>query len=275
MEQQFSVETPESVSFNYTLAGIGSRYLAALIDHLLVGLILVLLYIAITLTRQFDQFSILTAVGILALFVVLFGYFAFFETVWRGQTPGKRAMNLRVLMADGLPIGFSEAMLRNLVRFVDFLPASYGVGLIVMFFDRRWRRLGDMAANTVVVRENASLRLEQIAVKPNHAPVAQSPYQPAAQSPLVYRTDRPASPSGMLPSGNPAIPNIERLGNSEYQLVRDYIMRRPTLTWPRQQQLDRTLTEMVARKVQPTYPIHQPIYFLYQTAESYEMAQLR
>ncbi len=275
MEEQFSVETPESVSFNYTLAGIGSRYLAALIDHLLVGVMLVLLYIAVSLSKLYDGFSILTALGILASFVVLFGYFAFFETVWRGQTPGKRAMNLRVLMADGLPIGFSEAMLRNIVRFVDFLPASYGLGLMVMFFDRRWRRLGDMAANTVVVRENAALRLEQIAVKSYQAPVAQSSYQSATLAPLVYRADRAASSPGMLPSGNPAIPNIERLSSSEYQLVRDYIMRRPALSWPRQQQLDHTLTTMVARKVQPPFPIHQPIYFLYQTAESYEMAQLR
>ncbi len=267
MEEQFSVETPESVSFSYTLAGIGSRYLAALLDHFLIGLILLLLAIAVNLTRLYDSFSILTAVGILALFVVLFGYFAFFETVWRGQTPGKRALNLRVLKADGLPIGFTDALLRNIVRFVDFLPASYALGLLVMFFDRRWRRLGDMAANTLVVRENAALRLEQIAVKPD--------YQPATQPPLVYRSDRPQPLPGMLPSGNPAIPNIERLSNSEYQLVRDYLLRRPTLLWPRQQQLDRTLTEMVARKVQPPFPIRQPIYFLYQTAESYEMAQLR
>ncbi len=275
MEEQFSVETPESVSFNYTLAGIGSRYMAALLDHLLVGLLLLLLFIAMRLTRLYDGFSILTALGIIASFVLLFGYFAFFETVWRGQTPGKRAMNLRVLMADGLPIGFSEAMLRNIVRFVDFLPASYGLGLIVMFFDRRWRRLGDMAANTVVVRENAALRLEQIAIRSDYQTTAPPSYRPAAPAPLVYRTDRPTPPPGMLPSGNLAIPNIERLSNNEYQLVRDYIMRRPTLAWPRQQHLDHTLTQMVARKVQPPFPIHQPIYFLYQTAESYEMAQLR
>lgn len=266
MEEQFSVETPESVSFNYTLAGIGSRYMAALIDHLLIGVMLLLLAIAVQLTKTYDSFSILTAVGIIALFGLLFGYFTFFETVWRGRTPGKRALNLRVLKADGLPIGFTDALLRNIVRFVDFLPASYGLGLLVMFFDRRWRRLGDMAANTVVVRENAALRLEQIAVKQSEQPAA---------APLVFRADRPKPPPGMLPSGNPAIPNIGLISNTEYQLVRDYLLRRPALSWPRQQQLDRALTEMVARKVRPPFTIRQPIYFLYQTAESYEMAQLR
>lgn len=267
MEEQFSVETPESVSFNYTLAGIGSRYMAALIDHIVIGLIIVLLFLAMNLSRGFDFFTILTAFAIIAVFMVSFGYYTFFETVWRGQSPGKRALNLRVLKADGLPIGFTDALMRNVVRFVDFLPAAYGLGLTVMFFDRKWRRLGDMAANTVVVRENAALKLEQIAIKSNAAlPV---------QAPIVFRADRPAPAPGLLPSGNAAIPNIEQLSNGDYQLVRDYLLRRPYLPWARQNELDARLTDMVARKLQPNFPIRQPIYFLYQTAESYEQARLK
>ncbi len=275
MEEQFKVGTPESVSFNYTLAGIGSRYQAALLDHLLMGLIIILLAIGGRLAQGYDTFSLFSAFIYIASFAVLFGYYTFFETVWRGQSPGKRAMNLRVLKANGLPITFTDALLRNIVRLIDFLPASYGLGLTVMFFNRRWQRLGDLAAGTVVVRENPALRLEQIAVS-QYLPVAPLPRaQAAAAAPLVYHPSSRPIPAGMLPSGNPAIPHIERLSNSDYQLVRDYLLRRPALAWPRQDQLDRMLTEMVVRKLQTPMRVQSAIHFLYQAAESYEMAQLR
>jgi hypothetical protein len=102
------------------------------------------------------------AVYALIAFGFLWGYYIFFETLWDGQTPGKRRARLRVIRSDGLPIGFAEAAIRNLVRMVDFLPAYYGVGVVAMFVDGRSRRLGDLAAGTLVVRDKGMITLESL-----------------------------------------------------------------------------------------------------------------
>ncbi len=85
--------------------------------------------------------------------LVLDGYFIFFELVMRGQTPGKKAMKVRVLRDDGTPVTAKEVAVRNLLRIVDFLPAAYAVGTIAMFCSPLCKRLGDIAAGTIVVKE--------------------------------------------------------------------------------------------------------------------------
>ena len=97
-------------------------------------------------------------VWILALYGLLFfcvywGYFALFEAIWKGQTPGKRMASIRVIKDNGQPISTFDAIARNLMRAVDLLPGIYGVGCISMFLDARQRRLGDMVAGTVVVHD--------------------------------------------------------------------------------------------------------------------------
>ena len=82
------------------------------------------------------------------------GYFAFFEAVWRGQTPGKRYVGIRVIKESGRPIDAFEAIGRNLMRGIDGLPGFYGVGLVCMMLNQQHRRLGDFVAGTVVVHEN-------------------------------------------------------------------------------------------------------------------------
>jgi hypothetical protein len=97
------------------------------------------------------------AVAILAGFVIFFGYFIFFETIWSGQTPGKRWLKLRVIQEDGRPINFFAALTRNLIRFADIQPMPfYSVGIISVFASARAKRLGDYVANTVVVKERAA-----------------------------------------------------------------------------------------------------------------------
>ena len=88
-------------------------------------------------------------------FAVFWGYYMLFELLWSGQTPGKRVAKTRVLRTDGNPARTSEVAVRNLVRIVDFLPALYAIGFIVMFFNRQSRRLGDYAAGTLVIRVDA------------------------------------------------------------------------------------------------------------------------
>jgi hypothetical protein len=93
-----------------------------------------------------------TIVIMLAVFIVIWGYYIICEMVTGGASPGKRALGLRVIRDNGLPINFTNSLLRNLVRIVDFLPWCYGVGLVTMFVSGRSQRLGDLAAGTLVVR---------------------------------------------------------------------------------------------------------------------------
>src|SRR5215510_11634669 len=101
----------------------------------------------------------------LASFVLFWGYYIFFEMLWNGQTPGKRWVGLRVIRTDGTPITLSESFIRNLTRLVDFLPAAYGIGIISMFLDKQSRRLGDLAAGTLVVHDRAPISIQSLSVK--------------------------------------------------------------------------------------------------------------
>jgi uncharacterized RDD family membrane protein YckC len=145
------------------LAGFGPRALAWLVDFLLVGICVVVLFILCVVLigigmagRNPAESAIFTLMLILMLAVAVLTpliYFVLFEWAWNGQTPGKRWLGIRVIRRGGLPLTFSQVFMRNLLRLVDFLP-NYGVvGLISFFATKYQQRLGDLAADTVVVRE--------------------------------------------------------------------------------------------------------------------------
>lgn len=173
-EDTLQVETPENVAFGYQIAGIGSRFLAALVDTLLITVIQIALgllgVLAITNLVGDSLEAIgrlgawLLALGGLLAFAIYWGYYIFFELIWNGQSPGKRLVGLRVIRSDGAPITLAESTIRNLVRLVDFLPAYYGIGVIVMFVNEQSRRLGDLVANTLVVRDRGPLSLASLEV---------------------------------------------------------------------------------------------------------------
>lgn len=150
--------TPEKVVLNFRTAGVASRCGAHLID-------LLLAFLAASVPGAVFGFlsPVLGAdatmmLGSLASLLVLLGYFVFFEAYWQGQTPGKRATGIRVLMVDGTPLTFAAALYRNLLRPADLLPGIYLVGLMAMFLNPRSQRLGDLAAGTMVVaHRNPSL----------------------------------------------------------------------------------------------------------------------
>src|SRR2546428_6759835 len=156
------IETPERVPLHFALASIGNRFLACAIDHTLQILSALLMFIAFTLLANYsslgDKLSNapkwVYAVLILVVFLIISGYFAFFEWIWNGQTPGKRWLKLRVIRDDGRPVTFWEATVRNLLRSFDMMPAPfYSIGLISVFISSSDQRVGDMVAGTVVVRE--------------------------------------------------------------------------------------------------------------------------
>lgn len=155
---RYQVETPESVELEFTLAGIGNRLYAVLIDYICLGLIiLVLLIIWAVLAYNLALYSTgdwqlwLTAIQIFLIFAVYVGYFIFFETLWQGQTPGKRKAKIRVIRGDGRPVGLQEATLRALFRPVDDLLY---IGALLIIFSRQEKRIGDILAGTLVIRES-------------------------------------------------------------------------------------------------------------------------
>lgn len=133
---------------------------------------------------------------VFAGFCVYWGYFAFFEALWSGQTPGKRHAGIRVINQTGRAISVFEAIARNFIRVIDSLPGMYGVGVIAMFLDSRNRRLGDMVAGTVVVHERKD----------------------EGQEPLWQS----ASPTGTLVSANLAV----KLSLQEFELIEAFLARR-------------------------------------------------
>ena len=168
-DEFLNIDTPENVVFGYEVVGIGSRFMAALVDTLLIVLLqLVCLggitFLLLILGVVFDENSWLVALFILLSFILLWGYYIFFEVMWNGQSPGKRWVDIRVIRRDGLPVTAAEVIVRNLVRLIDFIPAFYGVGVVTMFIDNQSRRLGDMAAGTIVVREQEAVTLDSLAL---------------------------------------------------------------------------------------------------------------
>jgi uncharacterized RDD family membrane protein YckC len=157
---QLKIDTPEQIALELPLAGIGSRFLAMVVDTLIQALLYLLVALIFIFTSPvgFDIFKFLPrlvgpAVAIFIGFAIYWGYFAIFETIWKGQTPGKRYAGIRVIKESGRPINAFEAIGRNLMRAVDGMPGMYGVGLVCMMLNRQSRRLGDFVAGTVVVHE--------------------------------------------------------------------------------------------------------------------------
>ncbi|MBA3531314.1 MAG: RDD family protein [Ardenticatenales bacterium] len=162
-------ETPEQIEINYDIARLGSRFIAALWDTLAIALLQFMLFFAgalilAILEQQIGIFASNWGVALLILvsFLLFWGYYVIFELIWNGQTPGKRLAGIRTVRQDGYPIGFSESAIRNIVRIVDLLPGIYGFGVLVMFIDKRSRRLGDFAAKTIVVHERPAVQLQSI-----------------------------------------------------------------------------------------------------------------
>jgi len=154
------IETPEHVQFSYELAGLGSRFLALVLDTLIQGaglliLLGVLLFVNWTLPDlgEVAGLPITMIIVVASITLLILTYFIVFELVWNGQTPGKRIGGMRVIRAGGGSIGFAASALRNILRLVDSFPIFYLVGGMFAFFTRASQRIGDLAAGTIVVKE--------------------------------------------------------------------------------------------------------------------------
>jgi uncharacterized RDD family membrane protein YckC len=233
------IDTPENVTFDYPVAGIGSRFLAALVDTAVITVLQVIIFgtllWVIAQMNNFSPFSpsdnssdekiIYWVFGIIILlsFVFYWGYYIFFETLWNGQTPGKRIVGLRVIRVDGTPVSLSEVVIRNLVRTIDLLPLAYGVGVVTMFISQNSRRLGDLAAGTVVVHEKKTTQLQEIT------------------------TDRQHELATIKTNSTPPLSfPMDRLKAEDVQLIEEYLLRRDQLT-NRQQLAGHILNTLLER----------------------------
>lgn len=227
---RIEIATPEGMTLHLTLAGLGSRSAAAILDTLIIVVAGVLVYLPLRNSIPPTPIAITRRVLPVALF---FCYHLVFETVGRRQSPGKRLLGLRVVRTDGSPLGFVASLIRNLIRIVDFLPAAYLLGLSVMFSTVRNQRLGDLAAGSVVVME------------PDLSERGAAP----------ARTEEITIPEGW---------DVSAITEEETAVIRQFLARRDTLSDDARDRLGRDLNERIAHKVSRP-PAYLPLEGLLET----------
>lgn len=222
---RFTHETPESVELEFTLAGIGSRAWALLIDYHILGLLAVVFLVVWSfisyqlvdlLSKLFRGADIglwLVAIALLVMFFLYTGYFVLFETLWQGQTPGKRFAKIRVVRDDGRPISIGQATLRSLLRAFD---DSLFIGAFMIMFTRKEKRLGDLAAGTIVIQAESPQAVANF-------PISASANNLAPQ--LLYETDF----SQLLPD--------------DFAVIREYLQRRKTMAPKAREQVSLQLAQ--------------------------------
>ena len=152
-EDRITIPTPEGVSLELTLAGLGSRAVTGALDLVFKGLVVGCLLIVLVALLGVDGALVVVPAAGLAMLLYDVG----FETLAGGRTPGKRIGGLRVVRSSGRSVDFTASMIRNALRLVDGLPLSYVPTIVSIVVTRRNQRLGDLAADTVVIRDRRTI----------------------------------------------------------------------------------------------------------------------
>ena len=262
-DSELIVPTPERVSFDYQVAGLGTRAIAQVLDLLiLTGLLIAVFFGGIAVGSFFNNSVAFDLIEILGSFVIVFGYFWLSEAIWSGQTIGKKAFRLRAVGDRGEPLTFMQAGIRNVVRIVDFLPYGYGVGLVVMFINGKGKRLGDLAAGTLVVKDSDHVWLWQVPgarpsdVRPNMPPPSPPGYPPPPP-PLVPQPQAQVGPA-YAPASN-AEYILRRIDPDLRRFVSSYARRRPQLTLDVRVQLAANMQQSLQRAVPDTFAQYGPL----------------
>ena len=228
MAERSGIVTPEAVVLEFETAGMASRMLAALLDSVIqfLALIAVLLAAAGLDRLGLDLGGVGTAFLYIVLFLLLFAYPAGFETLWRGRTPGKAALGLRVVTVEGAPIRFRHAAIRAILGLIDKYVLSAVPGVLSLLLSRRNQRLGDLVGGTLVLRERSG-------AKAPHA-VAFSP--PPGLEAYVATLD------------------VSALDRAEYVTIRSFLLRSATLAPPARDALARQLATPLLGRLRTTPP---------------------
>lgn len=225
---RITFQTPESVELEFTLAGIGNRALALLIDYtvLAVTLLVFLLTWTVFSTQLFNFFEDLItnaqnlgiwliAIFFLIAFAIYIGYFVFFETLWFGQTPGKRVAKIRVVRDDGRLIGLQQATLRALLRPFD---ETLFIGAFLIMLSHREKRLGDLAAGTIVIQAQT----------------------PTASATLIISEQAKGLHEQLI-----EIADFSQLMPDDFAVIREYLQRRGAMSLKAKASLSLKLAEQV------------------------------
>lgn len=196
---KYQITTPEQVVFHYAIAGPFARCMAWLVDEAIIWAgYVALIMLLVTIVRAVGDVpggtgdtveSIGLIILILGMFVLDFCYFVYFELRWAGQSPGKRCFGIRVISARGTRLRFADVLLRNLMRPIDMLPFAMTVGGTVCFIDRWHRRLGDMVADTIIIRETKRELPQAMAAEKSRVNSFQT--DPVLRSRILSRVARP------------------------------------------------------------------------------------
>ena len=250
LREEYTIDTPENVTFGYTIAGIGSRFIGCLVDTTILVVLLLLLNIGISVllawlgdnapAQPLDAeptpdwiTGLIIAIYALINFAIIWGYYMAFEMLWNGQTPGKKLANTQVVRANGAPAEFSEVAIRNVVRIIDFLPFAYAIGFVVMFLNRRSRRLGDFAANTLVIKRQDQVKLSDLigAASASGTSTPTATITPGGTGTPLSASTSPESAAAAAPPATVTaetlahFPNLAQMSEDEYQLVRETLAR--------------------------------------------------
>jgi len=254
---QLNIDTPEQVELEFAVAGIGSRFVAVLIDHLiqagfyfLFGIFAAFLFGAVA--NRINLLGKWAFAAFIALnFLLIWGYFALFEAFWRGQTPGKHIMKLRVIKDSGRQITFFEAMSRNLLRIIDYLPAFYLAGVITMLCTKRHQRLGDLAAGTIVVHERSD---EQPLLVERGTSIMPAQHAPGYDS---LASSAAAKEAGSLPADA-----VARLSPDDLLLIESFFARALDLNLATRAEIATRVSTQMAVKMNIMIPPGNPERFL-------------
>lgn len=260
--ERYRFETPEQIDVSYVIAGLGTRFIAALIDTFIIGFaslivelpgtfglwFLVKLILSLSNRTAGDAVIVWVLAGSTLLsFFIIAGYYVCFEAFWNGQTPGKRWLGIRVIREGGYPLNFSTSLIRNLVRLIDFLPSYYIIGIIVVFIDAKSRRLGDLAAGTLVVKEHKDISLATL--------------ERETRFPDNLVLDSTAEPR--LP-----IRDAGRLDGDDRRLLRDYLQRCSTLPPETSSRIAGSLARAFSLKLHHDLADESPERFLIRLAQT-------
>jgi uncharacterized RDD family membrane protein YckC len=240
-EETLVIETPERVPLHFALASIGNRFLACAVDHGLQVFAMLLVVLVFLWTGYWTQLGDrlsdapkwMLAALIILVFVLWSGYFALFEWLWNGQTPGKRMLKLRVIREDGRPVTVWEAAARNLLRLFDMMPFPfYSIGLVSVFMSSRDQRVGDFVAGTVVVREREA-----------EAPTFDAVFAAPTSDVALRRSFKP-----VLFTGDAAA-----LGEREIEVVETFLRRRWELNEATRQWMAWRVATPILYKLKPDF----------------------
>lgn len=236
---QLSIETPELVAIQMPIAGIGSRFIALLVDYLIwiPGIVIVGWIFAFfrpsvgAFNKLSEQWTV--AIYLFLIFLFNWGYFTLFEAFWNGRTPGKRVARIRVIERSGRPIGLFESMARNFIRYVDQIPFFYAVGAIAIFVTKDHQRLGDLAAGTLVVRD----RIEEAPVSSEATRTfTANIFTPPAQAPEPHA-------AFVLPDHG-----VAKLSSSDLQVLESFLARRLDMPLETRQALAQRIASAIQAK---------------------------